>query len=203
LKWSNGEYPNLDPSVVRRVGFEDEEPQVIIIEYKPDVSIPELTVHSSRTLFLDWKNVAFPIKTELEPDITLDRFWHKIRFVGPYLRPFVTMATSFNSNSVCFPMTFFIDTGSPVNFLKESVFDNIPATIEKIDTGEKMLYLGGKRFEFQKSPKNTVHSNLNLLGTPVLYTLDFLLQSLIQAIKQISQHTEEGRSMPPESSDWK
>jgi len=201
LKWTNGEYPEVIPTVVRRVGFEDEVPQVIVIEPKQS----EVAFHSSKTLHLDWKSVALPVKTELETDITLDRFWHNIRFVGPDTRPFVTVATSFKKDSACFPMTFFIDTGSPANFIKRSAFDIIPTMEEKTDTNEKILYIGGEPFMFFKSPKDSAHSNINLIGTPVLHALDFLMESYLQAIRKFKTNKicEEGRNVPPQESDWK
>jgi len=197
MKWTGGEFPVIIPTVVRRVGHEDEEPQVIVIEPEQQQQV------ASGKLQLGWKSVAHPYLRELEPIVSLDRFWHTIRFVGPETRPYVTIATSFNENSVCFPMTFFIDTGSPINFIKRSAFDFINAT-EKRDTGQKVLYIGGNRFLFSKPSVDSTHNNINLLGTDALSKLLFLFQSLPQGYKDLCDNkivVEEGRGSIP--SDWK
>jgi len=201
MKWTCGEFPDIIPTVVRRVGFEDEEPQVIVIEPEQ----PQGTFYASGKLHLGWKSVACPFLVELVPDLSLDRFWHTIRFVGPETRPYVTIATSFKESSVCFPMTFFIDTGSPENFIKRSAFDNINAT-ERPDTGEKVLYIGGKQFYFKKPPIDSIHNNINLLGTDALYKLQYILRSLPQACENLFNNKiviEEGRGSLPEAGDWK
>jgi len=197
LKCTGGVYPEVIPTVVRRVGFEDEQPQVI------DIEVKQVTFHPLVTVKLDWKSVAVPAKTELEPRISLDRFWHNIRFVGPDQRPYITLAASFQKDSVCFPMTFLIGSGSPANFIKESAFDNIPALLNG-DTGEKVLYIGGERIFFLKPPA-TIHSNINILGTPTLHLLDYILKSYHSAVVMLKAKpkVEEGRNVPPEPSDWK
>jgi len=198
LKSTGGVYPEVIPTVVRRVGFEDEQPQVIAIEVK------QVAFHPSGTVKLDWKSVAVPANTELEPNISLDRFWHNMRFVGPDKRPYITLAASFRKDSVCFPMTFLIDSGSPANFIKESAFDNIPASL-KGDTGEKVLFIGGEQLFFLKPPSNSVHSNINILGTPTLHLLDDILKSYHSAVVMLKSNpkVEEGRNVPPEPSAWK
>jgi len=163
LKWTGGTCPDINPTIVLQVGHENEKPQVLILESEGAQDASQSTRIDSNVAKpskFEWWNVAKPVPSELEEDVLLDRFWCNFRFVGPYNRPYVTLAVSRHIDSPCFPMTFFLDTGSPANFIKRSVFDRI-ALDERPSTGQKVLYI--------------VVNHISLINLVRLYTTAILM----------------------------
>jgi len=204
LKWTGGINTDIIPTIVLQVGHEDEKSAVIVIE----IEIPNSVVafHPSGARMVEWKGVAKPVANELEVDLALNRFWCSFRFVGPDYRPYITLAVSRHEDSYCFPMTFFMDTGSPYNFIKRSVFDRIDLT-ERPAYGDKKLCIGGNRYFFRKPGENEVHNNINVIGTSVIYHCSFIKRAFVEACSLLelnpSQPFEPGRGEAPEPGDWK
>jgi len=201
LKWTGGIETDIIPTIVVRVGHEDEKPQVILIEKSPKALV---AFHTTGVKLMEWQGVAIPVANELETDLSLDRFWCRIRFVGPDVRPYITMAVSRRTDSPCFPMTFFIDTGSPVNYIKRSAFDRIVLT-ERPSHGQKVIYIGGVEFHFDKPGIDEVANNINLIGTSVIYKHPYIRSAFDQAcaLFDLNGVAEVGREGPPEADDWK
>jgi len=163
----------------------------------------------SKTLFSDsWSKVAYPFQGELQTQKNLDQYFVKVRFVSEHLLPYVTVAVSYNPGGPYFPLTFLVDTGSHTNYIKRSVIETMLPSKENVFTGSKVLYIGGKQFEFFKPISQQIHDNthqLNVLGTSCLYECPFIADALLTAIKLPSDEKrtlmEEGRESPPDHDD--
>jgi len=200
-KWTGGEFLESDPSIVLQVGREHIKSQVLVIE-KPS----QMLFHPSLKLHLDWYHVARPLENELKITGDLDKKFVQVRFVGSELRPYVTVAVSTYSEGPCFPMTFFVDTGSTESYIKRSAYPLMSTKKEKIYENKKILYIDGKEFEFGLAAPEAIHNNINLLGTNCIYESPFLVDALSSAFKlnrqeKIKYHWEEGRLTPPDSDD--
>jgi len=198
---NGGEVPQFNSCFVTIVGRENEEPQVIVVE------VPQIAFHSSQVTHLSWSEVAKPVSEEWLP--SKETNW-TLRFIGAYSRPYVTLPVTIKKSSVITsPVTFLIDTGSPTNFLKTSVFiahSGLPVG----EQGNTNLWINEQSFRFSCSSPQSVHGNINLLGTDFLQKNPKLLHMLADAyskgqhLKNLSTSLwEEGRNIPPQSGDWK
>jgi len=101
-----------------------------------------------------------------------------------------------------------VDTGCPKNYIKRSVLEVMKPSEENVLTGSKVLYIGGKQFEFYKPISQQIHDNihqLNVLGTSCLYESPFIADALLKAIKLSKEEKmslmEEGRGAAPDHDD--
>jgi len=165
-------------------------------------------LHLSKSLFSDWNQVAYPFQGELQPQKDLDQHFVKVRFVSEDLLPYVTVAVSYNLSGPYFPMTFFVDTGTPKNYIKRSTSDVMHTLKENVFSGTSELYIGDKKFEFYKPIAQQIHDNvhqLNILGTSCLYESPYIADALLSAIKLHKDEKkilmEKGRGTPPDFND--
>jgi len=211
---NGGDFPKFNSSFVTIVGQEYEEPQVIVIESPEGLEVPATAFHSTTTLRLSWTEVAKPVDDEWIPSSKKEVAPWVLRFVGPYARPYVTLPVSTSKNSHPMRVTFFIDTGSAVNFLKSSVFTCFPG-LSLGQSGNTNLWINGESYSFSPSKPDSVHGNINLLGTGFLEK-NYLLFNMLQNAYSNNQHEkhpkkdgkhpslwEEGRNEPPGPGDWK
>jgi hypothetical protein len=146
--------------------------------------------------YLDWKEVAKPFPNELLEDSDLDRNFVKMRWVQDH--PYCTIAVSNTSDSPCYAMTFLLDTSNKSNSVKDAIFHLLSSHLTK--TGEKVLYIQGKRFNFGQSTKRGI-SNVNILGIDAFLELPRFTTQFCQAVKAGTSITyEEGRTSEDEQS---